>query len=283
MQEYIDLIYTIGNIFTSSITLQESLNKVVDKLFIELQLSKVMVHIYIQDEEESFVDIYRGYNKNEIEKSRFKPGEGIIGRVLKTGKLEIIPIIRDSDEFLNKSGSRTSEKDLDSSFICVPVSIDCSNIGTISADLPPGNTESELISKAVILSFSSVLSAQAVKSRIESLKKERLLVEENKKLKLKLKKKPPVLRLIGQSAVMQELVEKVVQVGETDTTVLITGESGTGKELVAEAIQKNSKRTSGPFIKVNIAALPESLIESELFGHEKGAFTGAITKKKRPF
>lgn len=83
------------------------------------------------------------------------------------------------------------------------------------------------------------------------------------------------LNIIGSSAVMQALFNKIMKVAPTDSNVLILGESGTGKELVARAIHEHSKRAQGPLINVNCAAIPESLIESELFGHEKGAFTGA--------
>lgn len=81
--------------------------------------------------------------------------------------------------------------------------------------------------------------------------------------------------IIGNSSPMAELLEMISYVAPTEATVLVTGESGTGKELVAEALHYNSERSSGPFVKVNCAALAESLLESELFGHEKGAFTGA--------
>jgi len=89
--------------------------------------------------------------------------------------------------------------------------------------------------------------------------------------------------IIGTSAPMQELLEMIRYVAPTEATVLITGESGTGKELVAESLHNNSLRRDGPFIKVNCAALAETLLESELFGHEKGAFTGADRKKEGKF
>ncbi len=90
-------------------------------------------------------------------------------------------------------------------------------------------------------------------------------------------------RIIGSSAVMLELWEMIVQVAPTDATVLITGESGTGKELVASALHHKSRRADGPFIKVNCAALSENLLESELFGHDKGAFTGADRRRDGRF
>jgi DNA-binding NtrC family response regulator len=90
-------------------------------------------------------------------------------------------------------------------------------------------------------------------------------------------------QMIGTSPVMYQLFEKVKKVAPTNGRVLITGESGSGKELVARAIHRLSKRSNGPFVKVNCAAIPSELIESELFGYERGAFTGAISKKKGQF
>lgn len=106
------------------------------------------------------------------------------------------------------------------------------------------------------------------------------LAEEN--LQLRRRSKPPE-EIIGQSQVMQQLREQVRIVAPTNAGVLITGENGTGKELVARAIHRFSKRAHKPFIEVNCAAIPEELIESELFGHEKGAFTGAVGKRRGKF
>jgi two-component system nitrogen regulation response regulator NtrX len=90
-------------------------------------------------------------------------------------------------------------------------------------------------------------------------------------------------RLIGESAAVEAIKQQILKVGPTNGRVLITGESGTGKEIIAYWIHKHSQRSSGPFIKINCAAIPQNLIESELFGHEKGAFTGAISQKKGKF
>jgi len=90
-------------------------------------------------------------------------------------------------------------------------------------------------------------------------------------------------RIVGNSPAMQEVYKTIGKVAKADATVLITGESGTGKELVAEALHFNSNRRSGPLVKVSCAALPETLLEAELFGHEKGSFTGAMTQRRGRF
>ncbi len=109
------------------------------------------------------------------------------------------------------------------------------------------------------------------------------LKEENRRLRESLGLQFDRRNLIGRSAVMTRLLETVAQVAPSEATVLITGESGTGKEVIAGAIHYNSSRREGPFIKINCAAIPETLLESELFGHEKGAFTGADRRREGKF
>ena len=111
----------------------------------------------------------------------------------------------------------------------------------------------------------------------------RSLSEENQKLRSRLGEQFSFHNIIGKSAAMQEMFSTLSMVAPSDATVLITGESGTGKELVANAIHENSQRKAFPFIKLNCAALNENLLESELFGHEAGAFTGAAGRRKGRF
>src|SRR5262249_38993494 len=125
--------------------------------------------------------------------------------------------------------------------------------------------------------------AQTIRiQRVIDAERERLR-EENTHLRLELRERYDFSNILGTSGPMRLVYEQVAQVARTDTTVLVRGESGTGKELIAQAIHYNSLRAKRPFIKVSCAALPESLIESELFGYEKGAFTGAETAKKGRF
>jgi two-component system response regulator HydG len=111
----------------------------------------------------------------------------------------------------------------------------------------------------------------------------RQLKEENRLLRETLGSHFDRRNIIGRSPAMTKLLETVAQVAPSEATVLITGESGTGKEMIAGAIHFNSPRKDGPFVRINCAAIPETLLESELFGHEKGAFTGAYRKKEGRF
>jgi len=125
--------------------------------------------------------------------------------------------------------------------------------------------------------------AQAVRLRQSAQEEKRKLMVENQRLTDELKDKFRPANIIGNSKQMQDVYDQIAQVCRSQTTVLIRGESGTGKELVAHAIHYNSDRAGKPFIRVNCAALPETLVESELFGHEKGAFTGALNVRQGRF
>jgi Nif-specific regulatory protein len=125
--------------------------------------------------------------------------------------------------------------------------------------------------------------AQAVKADHLLDDERQRLLDENTHLRVELKERYEFSNIIGTAGPMKQVYEQIVQVAHTNTTVLIRGESGTGKELIAHALHYNSPRSKGPFVKVSCAALPDSLIESELFGYEKGAFTGAHGRKKGRF
>src|ERR687891_2691210 len=121
--------------------------------------------------------------------------------------------------------------------------------------------------------------AERLLDKLEKAIKQKALIDENEQLKQKLQDRYKFQNVIGKSKKMQELFELIESVAASEANILIQGENGTGKELIANAIHYNSKRSKGPFIKINCAAIPKDLIESELFGYKKGAFTGAQTDK----
>ena len=127
------------------------------------------------------------------------------------------------------------------------------------------------------------IDADRLLDKLEKALKQRTLMDENEQLKQKLQDRYKFNSIIGRSKKMQELFDLVESVAASEANILIQGENGTGKELIANAIHYNSKRSKGPFIKINCAAIPKDLIESELFGYKKGAFTGAATDKEGLF
>jgi Nif-specific regulatory protein len=189
-----------------------------------------------------------------------------------------IPKISEEPLFLDRTGSRKKKKDGDQSFICVPVKKGKQVIGALSVDRPFDETYSLQSGEKLLSVIATMIASHVIKLETIQMDKERLR-EENRRLQNVLKDKYSIGNIIGNSNKMREVFQMISQVSKSNATVLIRGESGTGKELVANSIHYGSLREKNPFIKVNCAALPATLIESELFGHEKGAFTGAIKQK----
>ena len=211
-----------------------------------------------------------------------KAGEGITGRVVQTGRPVVVPRISQEPTFLHRTGRRHKARASETSFICVPIAGQRKPVGAMNVDLPfvkDRDYDRDLqLFQVVATMFGQAL---RVKQLVEA-ERQRLL-DENIHLKQELKERYDFSQIIGTSGPMRQVFEQIARVAATNTTVLIRGESGTGKELIAHAIHYNSARSKNPFVKVSCAALPDSLIESELFGYEKGAFTGANERKKGRF
>ena len=213
--------------------------------------------------------------------ARYRLGEGITGRVVETGKPIVVPKVSREPMFLNRAGKRDLQKQ-EITYLCVPIVVKGKPVGALGVDLrfkPDRDYASEL----KCLGLVAAMMAQAIKAEHLVDEERRRLMDENTHLLEELKERYDFSNIIGTTGPMRQVYEQIAQVAHTNTTVLIRGESGTGKELIAHAIHYNSPRAQKPFIKVNCAALPDSLIESELFGYEKGAFTGAYSTKKGRF
>ncbi len=222
-----------------------------------------------------------GY-KAELAKLDFKIGEGLTGKIAETGKSIVASQVSKEPLFLNRTSSWDPEHDREQSFIGVPILLDYKTLGVLAVTLAYSKTRDYDSSvKFLTLVSSALVQSIQLKQKIE-LERQKLL-EENVHLKQQLQEEFRFHKIIGNSHEMLEVYEMVTRVARANTTVLIRGESGTGKELIAQAIHYNSLRSEGPFIRVNCAAIPENLIESEFFGYEKGAFTGAVARKKGRF
>src|SRR4029434_10454129 len=181
---------------------------------------------------------------------------------------------------LNRAARRQDRQEL--TFICVPLTINRKAVGALSGDLflRRGRDYDRSLEFYKLV---AAMIAQAIKVSRMAEAERRRLVEENTHLKDELRDRYAFQHLIGTRALIRAVCDQVAQMARTNTTVLVRGESGTGKELIAHAIHYNSARARKPFIKVSCAALPQDLIESELFGYEKSAFTGAHAPKKGRF
>jgi len=206
--------------------------------------------------------------------------EGVARDDVRNGKPVIVPVVRREPRFPPHLSARSSREKV--TYIAVPIPYEGQTIGQLEVDLeytPNRDYERTVTFLAVV----GAMVAQAMKvHRLIEADRQRL-VEENTHLRLELNERYGFSNIIGASRQMHDVYAQVAQVAKTNTTVLLRGESGTGKELIAHAIHHNSARAKKPFIKVSCAALPNDLIESELFGYEKGAFTGAHAPKKGRF
>jgi len=205
------------------------------------------------------------------------PGGALARQVFTTGRPVVVPRVSRESAF----GERKSGEP-ERTFVCVPLLLNRRATGVLSVELrfkPERNYERTGKFFGVVAS----MIAHAIKvQRLIEADRERL-VQENVRLQGELRERYDFSHILGTSRAMHSVCEQMTQVARTNTTVLIRGESGTGKELIAQAIHYNSQRSSKPFVKVSCAALPDTLIESELFGYEKGAFTGAAARKQGRF
>jgi Nif-specific regulatory protein len=208
-------------------------------------------------------------------------GAGVTSRVVDSGKAVVVSRVSQEPHLAAATGER-GRSDRELSFVAVPVVLGRRPAGTLEIVLPFKSDRDYQRSLEFYRVVASMI-AQAIKvSRMVEADRHRL-TEENEHLRDELRERYAFRNIIGNSAPIQQVYEQVAQVARTNTTALIRGESGTGKEMIAHAIHYNSPRAKKPFIKVSCAALPESLIESELFGYERGAFTGAQAAKKGRF
>jgi Nif-specific regulatory protein len=227
------------------------------------------------------VEAASGPGHEAVARARTHAGEGLVGRVVTSGRPVVVP--RASDEPLLPPGAaRGARKGREVSFLCVPIAVDGRSVGALDVTLRY-DKDRDYSGDAKLLAIVASMIGQAIRvNRLAESEKKRL-VDENQKLRQELREKYELSNLVGNSRPMRDVYEQVAQAAPSSTTVLIRGESGTGKELIAHAIHYGSPRADKPFVKVSCAALPESLIESELFGYEPGAFTDARALKKGRF
>lgn len=272
-------LYQISKILTGRSGQPEMLGEILQALESYLGMRHGTIMLVSQDHAELSVEaVGLPHEHATIAEATYQRGEGINGKVLRTGETAVIPRLSDEPSFYGRVHKREADTHLNIGFICVPIKLEADTIGTLSIDIP--YDESLSLEKGEwLLSVVASMIAYDVMNRQRSRVETEALTRENRRLRHALEDRFRPENIIGNSKAMTDVYTKIRQVAGADTTALITGESGTGKELVASALHYGSTRSEGPFVKVNCAALNEQLLESELFGHEKGAFTGATTTR----
>jgi len=278
----VKVLVDISEALSSSLQLEKSLNSILKILSDSLEMKRGTITLVDPVTNELRIEVAQGLTREEKERGRYKIGEGVPGRVVETGQPMVVPDIEAEPLFLDRTQARKNLHEREFAFLCVPVKVGNKIIGALSVDhLFKGGISYEEDIKLLTIIASMVGQAVIIRDLAESEKQ--AVVSENVQLRQQLKGKFKFGNVVYSSPLMETVLEGARQVAQSNATVLLTGESGTGKELVASAIHYSSPRSERPLIKVACAALPENLIESELFGYERGAFTGAIERKPGRF
>ncbi|MCG6943589.1 MAG: nif-specific transcriptional activator NifA [Thiohalocapsa sp.] len=278
LEQQLAALFDVSSVLSRSLELRETLRQVLRTLHDRGRVCSGMVSLLDPDTGDLLVAALHHDDISPFEKIRYRPGEGVIGQVLENNEPCVLQRLGDEPRFLDRLGLF----DADLPFIGVPVRIGQDDIAGVYALQPP-EVDALLPQRARFAEMVANLIGQAVRLSRSVEDERRALREERDTLRRQVKGSHGFDNIIGHTERMRLVFEQVRQVAKWNTTVLLRGESGTGKELIASAIHYNSPRNGGPFVKLNCAALPDNLLESELFGHEKGAFTGAQAQRKGRF
>lgn len=267
----------ISRVMGSTLRLSEVFDRIMGVLSDRIGISRGALVILDESTGKLRIEAALGLSPAEQRRGIYAVGEGVIGSVAATGEPRITPDIRKEPDFLDRTGAWFDETG-PSSFISMPIRLENRTVGALSASKPFVD-EQTLEDDARLLRIVSAFIAQALQvNRLVRAEKQELL-EEMQHLQDNLTKKYTFENIVGSSPAMQEVFETIGLVAKTRATVLVVGETGTGKELIAKAIHYASRRKDKPFIRVHCGALAGTLLESELFGHVQGAFTGALRDK----
>jgi Nif-specific regulatory protein len=283
-------IYEISKILSTPARLETTLSNVVNLLSSFMQMQHGVISL-LADDGIPDITVGVGWNEGTDDRYRARLPAKAVGQIVATAIPVVAEDVSDHAAFSAADAEMLgASADMKVSFIGVPIRIASKVIGTLTIDRV-WDGHYRLDSDLRFLMMIANLIGQTVQlHRAVSHDRERLISESHRLQKalsdakpVRERKRSGVEGVIGDSTAIRSLLSKVEVVARSNSPVLLRGESGTGKELIAKAIHDLSSRSKGPFIKINCAALPETVLESELFGHEKGAFTGAINSRKGRF
>ena len=273
------VLHEISVIMNQSVDMSSVVRQILETLDACLGFRYATITLLRKGGDDILIEAAHGLTAEQAQLGHYKLGEGVTGTVVLTGESMIVPRTSESPLFLNRTKHGKSS---DTSFICVPIKEKKEVVGALSVYRDFAD-KAQLAADVSILEIVASMMARALLLRRDLLAQQELLEDENRQLRAELTRRYHPDNIVGNSREMQEVYDQIEQVAKSQATVLIHGETGTGKELVAHAIHYASNRADKSFVRVHCAALPETIIESELFGHVKGAFTGAVSDRKGRF
>jgi Nif-specific regulatory protein len=275
------VLYEISQIIGQALYLPQALEMILAVLSETLAMKRATVTLRGMDTEQLSICASHGLSPDEKRRGVYRPDEGVTGLIFRTVQPFVVPDITKEPLFLNKTGSRKIDKGR-ISFIGVPILLHGSPVGVLSVDRLFGD-EISFDEDVRFITIVATLIAQFLSLNMQVKEREEGLKRENLSHRAELSERYNNFFMIGTSPAMMEVQQLIRKVAPSRASVLLLGESGTGKTLIARIIHESSTRARHPFVKINCAALPENLLESELFGYEKGAFTGAGKSKAGRF
>lgn len=275
----LETLLELSRLLMGSQPLEQKVNESLKTLKNYLSLERCSIHLLNAEKRE--LNIFASIDLSPKQKmlSTYKVGEGATGLAASTKEPIVIENIHSDILFLNKTGARRID---DISYISIPMITGDSVVGVLGVSL----TKKTALDFEECINFLTIVAstlAQAIKLESAHKEEKKRLLLENSYYKSEVLQTSNFENIIGESSKMKEVFGVLKKIASSKATVLVRGETGTGKELIAAALHQTSARKEGPFVKLNCAAIAESLLESELFGHEKGAFTDAKDMRKGRF
>lgn len=280
-EQFFEALLEAAEIFSDGALSNSVFSKILDVIYSKLNIYRSFIFLYDAENDRLRLDAMKNFNPHEFRRFEHGAEKTFVQRVINSGKSVVIQRLSQEATYLSIF-NQTADKIVENSIICAPLISQKKVVGAFGIEIETGE-KTDFEEYAIFLKILAAMLAQVNEIERSVAKEKEKLLEEASSLHRDLRQKYDFGQIVGNSSAMRSVYNQVAQVARSNTTVLLRGESGTGKELIANAIHYNSLRAKKPLIKVNCAALPETLIEAELFGYEKGAFTGAHAKKKGRF
>jgi len=277
----LETLYCVGEILSRSLDFRNTLREVLRALDEQAGMSRSVVTLLDPESGDLVVNAVSVEDESapgERETVRYHSGEGLLGLIVEEKRTIALARTGDDSRFLNRLGLY----DRRLPFIAAPINVGGKLQGVLAVQ--PNTPDDGLLDERTrFVEMVANLIGQSVRLSLDIEKEKKNLLEERDNLRRTVRHQYGFDNIVGRSAPMRRVFDQVRMVSKWNTTVLLRGETGTGKELIASAIHYHSPRARGTYVRLNCASLPENLLESELFGHEKGAFTGAVSSRQGRF